>query len=124
MSAAGHAADVWLQRFLQPGHAVAGHRAGQVVGRADTPAADAVCEIHLAVEAGRIDDARFALYGPPVAIACADWLCERISGRTIEAARGLSTQDMETALALAPEARYGAVLALDALNDAMTHLKP
>lgn len=115
------------ERFLAPAHAVAGRQGWQAVGSADTPAADAVCEIYLTIDAAaepvRIGDAAFALYGPPVAIACADWLCSQLAGRTIAAARGLSVQDMQTALALTPEARYAGLLALDALDDALANLE-
>src|SRR5699024_6597209 len=103
-------------------HAIDDRQSGSVVGRADTPAADAVCEIHVTLEDGRIMDARFAVYGPRVAIASADWLCEQLRGRTIASARGLSTQDIQAALALAPQERYGAMLAVDALNTALRHL--
>lgn len=111
------------QRFLAPAHALTAAGEWQAVGRADTPAADAVCELYLAVEQGRIRTAAFACYGPPVAIACADWVCEQLQGRTIAAVRGLCAEDVETALVLAPQARYGAMLALDALNNAIAELK-
>ena len=123
MSGMDESTAPWLRRFLHPGHAVIEQQPGQLVGRAGTPAADAVCEIHLSLEDGRIMDAGFAVYGPPVAIACADWLCEQLPGRTIAAARGRSTQDMQAALALAPQERYGAMLAVDALNTALNHLQ-
>jgi len=113
-------AEGWLARFLQPRFAQLGSKPATIVGRADTPAADAVCDMHLTLDGQRIVAIRFAVYGPPVAVACADWLCETATGRTIDAARGLSIQDMEQALALTPEQRYGALLALDALANALS----
>lgn len=120
MSAAG---ANWLARFLCPQFALGGAVAGALVGRADTPAADAVCELQLGLDEAGIVDMRFAVYGPPIAVACADWLCETATGRTIGAVRGLSIQDVVQALALAPEQRYGALLALDALADALSQLQ-
>ena len=111
-----------MQRFLAPAHAVADRGGWQAVGVADTPAADASCEIYLALDRQRIVEAAFALYGPPVAIACADWLCEQLAGRTIGAARGLSSKDVHAALALAPAERYAAVLVIDALAKALVNL--
>lgn len=124
MSASAVLSSACRQRFLAPQHAFAAGTKWQVVGRADTPAADAVCELYLAVEQGRITAAAFTCYGPPVAIACADWVCEQLRGRTIAAACGLCAEDVETALVLAPQARYGAMLALDALNNAIADLEP
>lgn len=123
MTDAAAIADERLQRFLRPRHVLQGEAPGAIVGRADTPAADAVCEIHLGIDAGRIVEARFAAYGAPLTVACADWLCEYISGRTIAATRGLSTQDMQAALALAAEERFAAMLALDALHNALERIE-
>lgn len=119
--------DECLRRFLAPAHAVGDRRGWQAIGAADTPAADALCEIYLtidgAVEQGCILDAAFAVYGPPVVVACADWLCERLAGRTIGSASGLSMQAMQTALALSAQQRYGAILVIDACKDALAQLK-
>lgn len=132
MSYAQQAAhDERLRRFLAPAHAVGDRQPWHATGCADTPAADALCEIYLsvddssdgAVDGWRIVDTGFALYGPPVAVACADWLCEQLVGRTIADVRGLPSERMQTALALAPAERYGAMLAFDALNNAMANLK-
>ena|SRR5699024_5600313 len=112
----------WMGRFLRPQFALAETAPTMLVGRADTPAADAVCALYLVLDDAGIVDLRFAVYGPPVAVACADWLCEAATGRTIDAARGLSIQDIERALALTPEQRYGALLALDALTNALSQL--
>ncbi len=89
---------------------------------ADTPAADAACEVYLAVDATGIVDAAFTLFGPPIAVSCADWLCESLIGRTIAQARGLSGQDVECALALAPDERYAGMLVVDAVANAAVNL--
>ncbi|MES1934120.1 scaffold protein [Salinisphaera shabanensis T35B1] len=120
-----HMSPVWQRRFLAPGHALADYAImqWQVQGGADTPGADARCRLYLAVDGdtheARIDKAAFAMFGPPVAIASADWACEWLQGRTIEAARSLSSRDFEQALCLAPAERYAALLVLDALADAL-----
>ncbi|MBS64139.1 MAG: hypothetical protein CMN27_14490 [Salinisphaera sp.] len=119
-------APVWQARFLRPQHALADCAIMQWQGSgfADTPAADARCHLYLAAqaEAGskHIAQAAFAVFGPPVAIACADWACERLQGRTIERARSLTSRDFEQALGLAPAERYAALLVLDALEAALT----
>ncbi len=91
---------------------------------ANTPAADAQCRMLLALaeHETRIAQAAFEMFGPPVAIACADWACEWLADRTIAAARSLNIRDFEQALALAPEHRYGALLVIDALVDALDAL--
>ncbi len=113
-----------LRRFLAPAHALpaADDRCWQARGAADTPAADAACELYLAIEAGQVADAAFTLFGPPIAVCCADWLCEVLIGRTMNHIRGLSVQDMERALALAPDERYAALLVIDALANAGVNL--
>jgi len=124
MTAAGpDAATERRRRFLAPQHGVDDQQAWQALGTADTPAADALCELYLQVDGDIITAAGFALYGPPIAVACADWLCEALHNRTIETAHCLSMHDLQTALALAPQERYGAMLVLDALLDAITNLE-
>lgn len=123
MTMPGMTAERRLQRFLSPKYAANGEMSHAFAGRASTPAADAVCELYINVDDERIVDMRFALYGPPVAVVCADWLCEYATGRTIKCVCGLSSQDMHAALALAPEERFGAILALDALTNAMTQME-
>ena len=119
----------WQARFLAPRHALADCviMQWQGVGRADTPGADARCAIYLAVDgqaaAARIATAAFAVFGPPVAIASADWVCEQLTGCTIAQARCLGGRDLEQALGLAPAERYAALLVLDALADALRALE-
>jgi hypothetical protein len=115
-------------RFLHPRHALAEYVniSWQASGAADTPGEDAHCRLCLAVDAGggapRLIAAGFAAFGPPVVIACADWVCEHIGERTIAAARSLSAREVERALALVPEERYAALLVIDALAGALDNL--
>lgn len=117
-------AEARLQRFLRPRHAAQECAIIQWHGKgeADTPAEDAVCRLYLACEDGKIATAAFAVFGPPVVVACADWACEWLTQRTIDAARGLTVQEFERALVLAPSERYAALLALDALASALADL--
>lgn len=118
----------WMARFLAPRHALSECAIiqWQGVGDADTPGEDAQCRIHLACEQEdnerRIVAAAFAAFGPPVVVACADWLCEQLRDRTINDARSLKLRDIEQALALAPGERYAALLAIDALASALGNL--
>lgn len=111
----------WLPRFLRPQHAA--HECAiiewQCCGEADTPAADARCRLYLATGDGAIPAAAFAAFGPPVVIACADWACEWLIGRTIDVARSLTVREFEQALALTPNERYAGLTVLDALADAL-----
>lgn len=118
-------AEAWRERFLAPGHAINYRYIDEwyCEGVADTPSADARCRIWLR----RLYDthglqATFALFGPPVAVAAADWVCEQVCGETIETARGLTPRDVEQALALAPAQRYAGILVIDALANALVNL--
>lgn len=111
-------------RFLRPRYAVAPGAvdAWPASGFADTPGEDARCRIFLAVaEDGRLR-AAFAAFGPPVVIACADWICERVTAETVEIRRTITLADVEKALALTPTQRYAGLLAIDALSNAMINL--
>jgi hypothetical protein len=126
MSAAD--APAWLERFLAPRHALAEYDIiqWQGVGEADTPGEDAYCRIHIACTHSGADErivaAAFAAFGPPVVVACADWVCERLHERTIDEARSLSLREIEQALTLAPGERYAALLAGDAVARALGNL--
>jgi NifU-like protein involved in Fe-S cluster formation len=120
------AEDERRQRFLHPRHALAEYvnMTWQTTGAADTPGADARCQIYLTAGGTdpRLTAAGFAAFGPPVVVACADWVCEHIGGRTIARARSLSAREVERALALVPAERYAALLVIDALAGALANL--
>lgn len=122
------AARPCLQRFLAPRHALCEYAIDewQGLGEADTPGEDARCGIYIALAPAtgepRIVAAAFTAFGPPVVVACADWLCERLQDRTINGARGLDLRDAEQDLALAPDQRYAALLVIDALGAALDNV--
>jgi len=113
----------WMPRFLAPAHVADDYVIDQwqYVGVADTPGEDARCRLWLQLEQGLRVQARFALFGPPVAVAAADWLCEQINDQTFNDARGITSRDVETALALSPTERYAALLVTDALINALAN---
>lgn len=117
---------VWMSRFLGPAQSAANCDIIEWhgMGFADTPASDAQCRIMIGIdsEAGadvRITRAAFEVLGPPVAIACADWLCEWLEHRTVGEAGDLSVTAIEKALEIAPSQRYAALLVIDALVKAL-----
>ena len=122
------ARPLWLARFIAPRHALidSAIEQWQSVGEADTPASDAHCRMYLACagpgSTRHIHAAAFAAYGPPVVIACIDWLCERVQDTTVDDVRGIDLQAIEQALALSPRQRYAALLAIDALASALDNL--
>jgi len=73
----------------------------------------------LRTEAGRIADARFEAFGGPAAIACGEWLCEWLPGKTPEQARELNGLVLAERLQLRPAERGVALLAEDALKAAL-----
>lgn len=113
-----------MARFLGPACAVDPQAvdAWAASGTAETPGEDARCRVFLALDdAGRLR-AAFAAFGPPVVVACADWVCERVAGQTVEFTRILTLADVEEALALTPTQRYAGLVAIDALANAVINL--
>lgn len=116
--------DPVIERFLRPTHALAigAEQSWPASGLAETAGEDARCRIFVAVDpAGRMQ-AAFLAFGPPVVIACADWICERVTGQTVEFTRTMALVEVEKALALKPTQRYAGLVAIDALADAMVNL--
>lgn len=111
--------SVWAH-FLRPRHAGAwapGPDTG--CGEAGTPASGAVLKIQVWVRAERIVDARFQAYGCVSTIAAGSWLAAWLHGRRLSEARALEASEIDAALALAPEKRFCALLAEDALRAAL-----
>lgn len=93
---------------------------GVVSGSATTPASHAQLVLHLKLAAdGRIDDALFQALGCPSLIASGAWLCGWLLGRKADAVTNLEASGIVEQLELTPLKRYCAVMALDALNDAL-----
>ena len=79
----------------------------------------AVVELWLRCEQERVVEARYEAYGCPATIASASWLCEYLSNRPVEQARALAGLDIAGALALPPEKIGVALIAEDALKQAL-----
>lgn len=114
-----------MARFLHPARAVdaVAGQAWQASGAAETPGEDARCRIFVAVDGSNRLQTAFAAFGPPVVIACADWVCEHVAGQPVEYTCTLTLADVEKALALTPSQRYAGLVAIDALANAVVHLR-
>ena len=77
-------------------------------------------ELSAGIDDGKIAEIRFRAWGCPYLIAAAEWACERLEGRSIEALETISANDLAAALSV-PVAKTGVVLlvedAIAALND-------
>ena len=68
---------------------------------------------------GRIDDALFQALGCPNMIATGAWLCGWLIGRKADSVENLNPAHICEQLKLPSLKRYCAVMAVDALNDAL-----
>jgi NifU-like protein involved in Fe-S cluster formation len=81
------------------------------------PACGDILELAIRVENGLIAEARFLCRGCATSIACASFLTERLTGKTLATANALKAEDISAALGGLPTATFhGAQLAADALN--------
>lgn len=89
-------------------------------GEAGGPSTGTWTRIQLRLgDGGTIAEARFQCFGCPSAVAAASWLCERVTGGSITAARELRGLDIAEALGLAAEKLSVALVAEDALGAAL-----
>ncbi len=105
------------RRFFAPAHWLDTLRPGGISGRAETP--DACVALWLWFERDRVREAAFRVRGCPVAVAAADYVCERVQDRTQAAARGLTIGEMEQALSSPPARRSALLVVNDALMAAL-----
>lgn len=90
-------------------------------GCATTPASHAVLQLQwLQSDDGRIEDALFLALGCPYLIATGAWLCGHLVGRKREAIESLEVAWIAEQLDLPAVKRYCAVMAVEALNQALT----
>lgn len=120
MSGVPYSAPVWAH-FDNPRNIGAWNSPGAdvVTGEARTPAGPAVLRLHCRLEAGAVREARFQAYGNVVVIAVGSWLAEWLQGRTPAQARSLTAETVAERLELSAVQRYSALMAVDALNDAL-----
>lgn len=113
---------VVLAAFANPVHA--GDLAGRYrrIRRSAVSASETGPRLELSagIDDGKIAEIRFRAWGCPYLIAAAEWACERLEGRSIEALETISANDLAAALSV-PVAKTGVVLlvedAIAALND-------
>ncbi|MBI2816251.1 MAG: iron-sulfur cluster assembly scaffold protein [Acidobacteria bacterium] len=94
--------------------------ASSVTVEVSNPACGDIMRLSLAVEDGRIRDVRYKTRGCVPAIACGSVLTEMIKGATLEAAQNVSAPDVVNGVGgLPPASNHAAVLAVDALKEAL-----
>jgi nitrogen fixation protein NifU and related proteins len=90
----------------------------------ENPACGDVLRLSLKADAGRITEARFKAKGCVAAIACGSALTELVMGKTLDEAHKLRREDLITSVGGLPQAStHAAQLALDALSEALSHIK-
>jgi len=108
--------DAVLEHFRNP------RNSGDVDGathrvEVTNPVCGDILQLAAFVEDGHIREARFLCRGCTTAIACASWLTERITGTSMEEARGVGADAIAAGLGGLPEeTRHGAILAADAVK--------
>ena len=91
----------------------------------ENPACGDVLRLTLKVNTDRITQARFKAKGCVAAIACGSALTELVLGKTLNEARTLRREDVIAAVGGLPQAsNHAAQLSLDALSQALNHLRP
>lgn len=107
-------------RFARLAHAWTADQppAAAVCGQADTPAGADVVQIWLTVHADRISHAVFRAHGGPATLCAADWVCETVTGGSVDAAMPDAAAVL-AALDLPRVSMPAALLAVDALNAAL-----
>ncbi len=81
------------------------------------PVCGDVLQLAARLENGRIAEAKFLCRGCTTAIACASWMTECISGKSLDEARGVNTELIAAGLGGLPEeTKHAAALAADAVR--------
>ncbi|MGA2201717.1 MAG: iron-sulfur cluster assembly scaffold protein [Terriglobales bacterium] len=113
-----------LDHFRNPRNA--GDLAGATaIVEVSNPACGDVLRLAARVENGRILETRFLCRGCATSIACASFLTEQVSGRTLAEAQSLTQNTLSEALGGLPAATlHGAQLATEALAALLSKLLP
>jgi nitrogen fixation protein NifU and related proteins len=113
-----------LDHFQNPRNA--GEIAGaDAMAEIENPVCGDVLRLTLKASGGRITQLRFKAKGCVAAIACASALTELAAGKTMEQARSLGRADLDAAVGGLPQAStHAAQLAVDALSEALSRIKP
>ncbi len=90
----------------------------------ENPACGDILKLTLRLSNGRIEKIRFLARGCVASMACASALTELVSGKTVEQARKLNTEDVLAAVGgLPPASSHAAHLAIDTLAAALKQLE-
>lgn len=110
----------WVRAlFAQPRHAGRPRTGRFQHGTGGAIKSGNLLEIWLAIRDQQIAEARFEAFGCPSTIACGEWLCAWLPGRTVSAAERLTGLELAEALELEPVKRSVALVAEDALKAAL-----
>jgi nitrogen fixation NifU-like protein len=83
----------------------------------ENPVCGDILELSARMESGRIAEARFRTRGCVTAMACSSLLTELLRGKTLDEARGITSEQMSQQLGgLPPATLHGAQLARDAVQ--------
>ena len=89
--------------------------------RVENPACGDILELSAAIHSDKIAEIRFRAKGCVPSIACASALTELVGGRTIQAARRLTREDLVREVGGLPEAsQHAGYLAMDALRELLS----
>jgi nitrogen fixation protein NifU and related proteins len=90
----------------------------------ENPACGDILKLSMKVANGRIVEIRFLAKGCVAAMACGSALTELVKGKTVEAARRLTREELVLAVGTLPEAStHASHLAMDALAATLKQLK-
>lgn len=108
--------DLVLEHFRNPRNA--GHLPNATASvQVANPVCGDILELAARLENGTIVEVRFLCRGCTTSIACASYLTEQLTGKTLAVARSISPESISQALGgLPPATFHGAQLAADALN--------
>jgi NifU-like protein involved in Fe-S cluster formation len=96
-----------------------------LTGHAGTPGRGAFLILFLRVEDGRIASAKYHTVGCGPTIACGSMLSELVRGRTIAECGKLTADHLIEALdGVPPDKLHCPAMAIAALRDALSHLRP
>jgi nitrogen fixation protein NifU and related proteins len=92
--------------------------------RIENPACGDILELTMKIDAGRIAEIRFRAKGCVAAMACGSALTELVRGKSVDAARKLTREELLRAVGGLPEASsHASHLAMDALEAALRQIE-
>jgi nitrogen fixation protein NifU and related proteins len=89
-------------------------------GKAGTPGQGPFMAVVIKVQGDRIIEAHFTTYSCPSAVACGEWLCEWLAGKTVADAGEIRMEEIAAGVGGLPLGKeHTAVLAANALREAL-----